>query len=697
MNASVQFFSTLQQQQQVRPQQPERRRQRFDELEVHPKTLKALRRHGIHRTTEIQEKTFGLIADGKDVVARSRTGSGKTLAFLVPALERYLLQQKSGITMAEGIPILILAPTRELAAQIGQVAQKIVVSHTQDQQQLVAQVMYGGSSKDEDVRLLESRLPTVLVATPGRLKDHIATTSLQIRSTDDDDDGDTPTTTTTIHKPFSAVLRNVQTVVLDETDRLLQLGFRQDIMDILSFLPPAQKANDNGGTWGRQTLLFSATLPQNVLNVVDSVTSNDGYELVDCIQEDDLSTHTNEQTKQSYVVVPDERFWTASMEVIWDLMDAKASKPRRQRNQESSNVHRNKIMVFFPMTSLVQLYADLFNLRFGKRVFELHGKMQQRERTAIARKFRNASEGVLFTSDVSARGVDYPNVTHVVQVGAAQSRETYIHRLGRTGRAGKKGEGLLILPKLEEDFLEELSEHAMMASPVVEDVPAMNLQHDLALENRLSKRKGSRQLREELGLLVHDMQRKNDSTLESSLYLAYQAMISYYFQTSDRHQSDQVVAMINQLVRDMGLRELPAIDERRAVNIGIDTIPGLNIRKSWGERRWTGDWMDGNEQRPFQRKPIGTFDNVFDGKDGYKKGNIDRSFSPNGLREGHLGNAGRRPIRRNEDAQRAQQAGDKPRNDFQTTPRSSPRRQHAFKRSNFFQRWDKPGVFRTKS
>ena len=168
---------------------------RFEDLNLHPLTLKALRRQGIHRQTEIQEKTHYWIRTGSNVVARSRTGTGKTLAFLVPSIERYLLAQQqqqqqqqqrrqadvpfSNHNKRRGIPILVLAPTRELAVQIGKEAEKLVLMHKKQQRGafqslLSSQVVYGGSSKKEDItKFHREGLPTILVATPGRLKDHL--------------------------------------------------------------------------------------------------------------------------------------------------------------------------------------------------------------------------------------------------------------------------------------------------------------------------------------------------------------------------------------------------------------------------------------------------------------------------------------------------------------------------------------------
>jgi ATP-dependent RNA helicase MSS116 len=539
----------------------EQKRQRFDELEIHPKSLKVLHRHGLYRLTEIQEKTFDVIVSGKDVVGRARTGTGKTLSFLLPALERIVRSRNDDYdTGGGGIQLLILSPTRELAAQIAKEAERLVAQHDSS---ITSQVVYGGSSKREDIERFNTALPTILVATPGRLKDHLASTRLK-------------------KGLFIDAVQNLQTLVLDETDRLLDMGFRRDIQDILACLPQKK----------RQTLLFSATLPTDVESMIQT-TIRPNYRLIDCIQEEDPATHTNAQTEQSYVVLPSKRFWNGSIEVLLKLMDAPGDK---------------KIMVFFPMTSLVQLYASIFNMRFGRRVFELHGKMHQRSRDTISRRFRNSKNGILFTSDVSARGVDYPNVTHVVQIGAANSRETYIHRLGRTGRAGKVGNGLLILPELESSFLKELD--------------GLNIPRDDDLHERLAKAP-SRSLQNELGPLAQAVRAGRDPDITRQVNDAYQAMIAFYFQKykndePQRYNNDkpsEIVSTINSLADDLGLRELPAIDKRRAQKIGLDILPGINIKKSWGDQNVSGSWgaSAGEHKKPFG-KPYGDFEGKFPGR-----------------------------------------------------------------------------------
>ena len=459
--------------------------------------------------------------------------------------------------------------------------------------------------------------------------------------------------------PFRSALQNgnLRTLVLDETDRLLEMGFRRDVQDILSCLDhqqnttsPFQSTQNHHHQQQRQTLLFSATLAPGIMDVVDlamapsdknkitneSKTKN--YEMIDCVREEDLTTHTNANTSQSYIVLPPERFWTGSIEFILQLMTGTANLHGSGKSNKKNSIHKmdkkkkHKIIVFFEMTRLAQLYSKFLSLRLGHTlgVWELHGKMHQKERTIVTRRFRNASHGVLLTSDVSARGVDYPDVTHVVQVGAPQNRETYIHRLGRTGRAGKDGAGVLVIPEYEQNF-------------VSEELGGLGLVNDGSIQKGLLSKKATKEsrgvrkeLENELGMLRHDLQSGRDHTgMAESLTLAYHSLVSYYFQTRRRRRRtsysknsstelpqslsssslEATVKMLNQLIQDFGLPELPAIGFQRAKSMGIDHLYGhLNIRKDWEDQNWNISAADSDKHNG------GGFDDDWFG--------IDRDSSP---------------------------------------------------------------------
>lgn len=358
------------------------------------------------------------------------------MAFLVPALESLL---KSGVD-GNTVGVLIVSPTRELATQIGDQAKKLLTFH----KNLSCQVMFGGTDMKKDINALNKSIPTILVATPGRLLDHLENTVLKNgRSFGRDMMSSTPI------------------LVLDETDRLLDMGFRREISKIVSYLPKREH---------RQTFLFSATVPKELKQIMSENMRRD-YVEVDCIAggEGDHpdGVHTNALVDQTHIVLPSfDRYVSSVVQIVQMSM------------REDPTSH--KLVVFFPTARLVGFFADFFNTGLGIEVIELHSRKSQGHRNKASDTFRNAKRGVLFTSDVSARGVDYPNVSGVIQFGIPESREQYIHRLGRTGRAGKAGQGLLVLAPFESKFIKsELKElkipenskvSELMARPVDEGV-----------------------------------------------------------------------------------------------------------------------------------------------------------------------------------------------------------------------------------
>jgi len=197
--------------------------------DLHPHSKRAIAEMGLVSMTEIQARTFEAASSGRDVLGRARTGTGKTVAFLLPAIER-ILQSDSPYKAGENIGVVVVSPTRELASQIGKEAEKLLAFH----RNMDVQVMFGGTSTNGDITRLQRKLPAVLVATPGRLLDHLQTARVG-------------------NKLFGKdIMSQTPLVVLDETDRLLDMGFRNEIVKIFNYLPKGDK---------RQTLLFSATIP----------------------------------------------------------------------------------------------------------------------------------------------------------------------------------------------------------------------------------------------------------------------------------------------------------------------------------------------------------------------------------------------------------------------------------------------------
>jgi ATP-dependent RNA helicase MSS116, mitochondrial len=323
------------------------------------------------------------------------------------------------------------------------------------------------------------------------------------------------------------------------------MGFRDEVENIMKYLPK-----------NRQTLLFSATVPPTVKLVVKQTLKKD-FVTVDCIRDADPATHTNAQVLQRHVIVPSEsRMVCAAIDVIVKLVaDAKAKKEPL------------KLVVFLNTAHLVSFYVRVLQmLRVDAKLSELHSKKTQGFRTRVSDQFRSATDGILITTDVSARGVDYPGVTNVVQVGIADSRESYIHRLGRTGRAGKMGEGLLVLTDVERRFLDSLEG---LDIPVHSEFQAIMKQPTTikSLPTVLA-----------------------DSEVQSLMASAYRSLLGFYngkLQKIGVEGIDRLVAFANNFAYQAGAKELPKFDRQTLAKMGLGRARGLNISDT-SERRSGG-------------------------------------------------------------------------------------------------------------
>ncbi|PPR06385.1 hypothetical protein CVT26_004646 [Gymnopilus dilepis] len=359
--------------------------------------------------TDVQAATLESALSGRDLLVQARTGTGKTIAFLLPAIERLL-----NVPRRQGISILVLSPTRELALQIEKEAETLLSHH-----QFKVQHAIGGTNQTtESKRLLQSPCD-ILIATPGRLLDHLRSSTLPQR--------------------FSSL----KTIVYDEADRLLDQGFKKDLEAISSFLPP--KAT-------RQALLFSATVGDEIKKIAAGAL-RPGYSFITTLLEDEVNAH--EHVEQTCVVVPQKDFLQTTIDIL---------KQDLQEHPTSS-----KCMVFFPTARQVSLAAEVLSQISGlPPILEIHSRKSQPARIKAAEQFKTSKSAVLLSSDVAARGVDFPGVTLVLQVGLPASGEQYIHRLGRTARAGAAGRGILVLSPEEKMFLRK----ADVAALGIREVPA---------------------------------------------------------------------------------------------------------------------------------------------------------------------------------------------------------------------------------
>ena len=580
---------------------------------LHPSSLHAVtHKLGLSNMTEIQHGTFEAARGGRDVLGRARTGTGKTLAFLLPAIESALRDGRvpgphdwrggassssttddngdddddgndgGGVRRRRrgGIAVLVLSPTRELAMQIHSQAQILASSHSNgidrlSKHPMASQVMYGGVSRGVDIKKLEDNPPFVLVATPGRLIDHMRTS--RVRGV-----------------PFSELIRGVSVFVLDEADRCLDMGFRADMEYILDHKSKGGGGGGRGGGMGgeaaAQTLLFSATLPKELRTIMAGHMRKD-YLTVDCVHDVDPASHTNASVDQTYVTLPPpsgvvenddddgvasgSRFISGLVDIVEDVIHVR-------------NPADYKIVVFFPTTAMCEFFSHVFNAVYRIPVLEIHSKKNQNNRTVVSDKFRKFAKGVLFTTDVSARGVDYPNVTHVIQFGSAENRETYIHRLGRTGRAGKVGRGIVICGTVGEE--KQFVKRELRGLDVRLDARYQRLLNGEVIidesetggggVNGCLKRKEINAAR--LHKVLGGIGNGDDELLQKMGNNVYRSLLGYNMTKMANlglSRKEEVVSYVNSMAMQMGYKEgrMPRMSPKIVQTLGLMGVRGINV------------------------------------------------------------------------------------------------------------------------
>ena len=341
---------------------------RFEELGLTPELVNAVTELGYEEPTPIQRMAIPIALEGKDLLGRAQTGTGKTAAFMLPTLQR--LRGK------EGTKALVLCPTRELAIQVYENAREYA-----EGSELFVGVLYGGTPVDKDLRGLRAGYE-VLVATPGRLIDHLERGNVD--------------------------LSGVEVLVLDEADRMLDMGFRPQINEITKRLPR-----------DRQTLFFSATMPNEVKSLA--------YDIL----RDPVSVEAAPQATTAEGV---EQF-------IFPVQESKKTELLLKLLQRPG---MDSVLVF----TRTKFGADRVSAqlkRAGVNVEVMHGDRSMKERTGALDAFREGKVKVLVATDVAQRGLDVEGISHVVNYDAPQDPEGYVHRVGRTARAGAKGEAITFM------------------------------------------------------------------------------------------------------------------------------------------------------------------------------------------------------------------------------------------------------------
>lgn len=342
----------------------------FTELDLPEEIVRAVTEMGFTEATEIQSKAIPVMLEGRDLVGKSNTGTGKTAAFGIPAITNIDRSIK-------GVQVLVLCPTRELAMQACDEIRKFSAYMPWVRPCAV----YGGAAMDRQISELK-RGANIVVGTPGRVMDHIGRKTLR--------------------------LDDLRTIILDEADEMLNMGFREDIETILQYVPEE-----------RQTVLFSATMPPPIMAITKQ------YQTDPVVIKVESKARTVDSIEQKYFEVPMGRKTDALRMLLI------AYEPRLS-------------MVFCNTKKMVDELTDALVSK-GFKASGLHGDMKQQSRTQVLNAFKSGAINVLIATDVAARGIDVDDVDAVFNYDLPQDNEYYIHRIGRTGRAGKSGAAYTII------------------------------------------------------------------------------------------------------------------------------------------------------------------------------------------------------------------------------------------------------------
>jgi ATP-dependent RNA helicase RhlE len=370
----------------------------FTALGLHRDLVRAVAAEGYERPTPIQAQSIGPVIEGRDLLGCAQTGTGKTAAFVLPILQRLGRGKRTG-----KIRCLIVAPTRELAAQIderiGAYGRHVGVRHI---------VIYGGVGQRPQEEALK-RAPDILVATPGRLLD--------------------------LMNQGHLTLDGIEILVLDEADRMLDMGFIHDVKKIIAAVPKV-----------RQTLLFSATIPSEIAQLISSV-------LVQPVRVDIAPQVTTAERVEQCV------YFVAGKADKRHLLEKLLKETQAQRS-----------IVFTRTKHGANRLAEQLG-KAGITSAAIHGNKSQGARERALDGFKSGTLAVLVATDLAARGIDVDNVTHVFNFDLPNVPEQYVHRIGRTGRAGASGHAIAFCDPEERPLLRDIEKFVRRSIPVVGTVP----------------------------------------------------------------------------------------------------------------------------------------------------------------------------------------------------------------------------------
>jgi ATP-dependent RNA helicase RhlE len=370
---------------------------KFEDYRISGTVKRNLAEMGFRRPTDIQYKAIPPILKGEDLLAIAQTGTGKTAAFAIPII--HLLHENKRSMRSEGIKCLVMEPTRELAKQIAESFEAIGRGT-----RVKTLGVYGGVEQDPQIAQIEKGID-VLVATPGRMFDLVSQGHIR--------------------------LDRVQTLVLDEADHMLDLGFVRDIRDVIKFLPK-----------NHQTLFFSATIDEKIKDTAYSLTRNPIR--IHVSPKDPVAKNIDHSV--AYVGMDDKRFFLERLV---------------RENPDS------KVLVFVRTKVRAERVVKAME-RVGIQALSIHGDKEQRERFETMEKFRSGAVKILVATDVSARGIDIPDVDYVVNYDLPDLPENYVHRVGRTGRGEKKGLAVSFCSPEEKEILEQIETYLTKPVKILE-------------------------------------------------------------------------------------------------------------------------------------------------------------------------------------------------------------------------------------
>jgi len=381
----------------------------FKELSLHQTILRAIDKSGYKQPTDIQEKVIPLVLQEKDVIGIAQTGTGKTAAFALPILQ-LLLKNQHVSKRNKKIRVLVITPTRELAEQIYE-AFKTYSEYTN----IRATAIYGGTAMEPQIDRLKKGVE-ILIATPGRLLD--------------------------LYKREVVQLDHVETLVLDEADLMLDMGFIDDVKKIVKITPE-----------NKQILLFSATMPNKIIELSNEILKEP--------EKVEISQKTPKKIDQKLYFVSKRK----KMELALHLL---------------RNEIKGSILIFRRTKFGVNKLEETLK-KNGYKVTSLHGDKSQKARQDALNSFKNKEVNILIATDVASRGIDIEQLDAVINFDQPNIPETYVHRIGRTGRAGETGKAYSLcspdevayikrIQKLIEQPIQEIKDHPYIQRPKNKDI-----------------------------------------------------------------------------------------------------------------------------------------------------------------------------------------------------------------------------------